>query len=119
MVACRGPPPGWRARARRAARPGVQPLVLVEDGEVVERVGDVGMVLAEGRFPDGERALIERLGPAVQPLALVEDGEVVERGGDVGMVLAEGRLPDGERALVERLGPGVQPLLGSRGWRGC
>ena len=72
-------------------------------------MGDVGMVLAEGRFPDGERALVERLGPPVQPLVAVEDGEVVERLGDVGMVLAEGRFPNGERALVGAARPGPGP----------
>ncbi len=67
MVACRGPLPGWRARAGRGARPGRTAPVAVEAGEVVERLGDVGVVLAEGRLPDGERALVEWLGPAYNP----------------------------------------------------
>ena len=109
------------AKARVKQRQGLGEAMLgqPEQGEVVERAGDVGMVLAEGRFPDGERALVERLGPAVQPLVRVEAGEVVERVGDVGMVLAEGRFLDGERALVERLGPARTTPGPSRGWRGC
>jgi hypothetical protein len=50
---------------------------MVEPGEVVEGDRDGGVLLAEGRFPDGERKPVERLGISVQPLLLVEVGEVL------------------------------------------
>jgi hypothetical protein len=45
---------------------------------LVEHFSDAGMALADRRFLDGERALVERTGPAVQPLGRVEVGEVLE-----------------------------------------
>ena len=60
-------------------------LVLgeAETREFLERVGDTRVLLAEGRFPNGERALTQRLGPTVQALIDVEVGEGVERSGEM------------------------------------
>ena len=58
------------------------------------------MLLAEGRFQNGERALIQRLCPAIQTLLSVEDGEVAERGGEVGVLLPQHLQTDGELGYV-------------------
>ena len=68
------------------------------------------MLGTERLLPDGERALIERLGLRVLALGMVEQRQVVEARGHIGMLGAEGLLPDGERALIERLGLRVLAL---------
>ena len=61
------------------------------------------MILAEGRFPNGERALVERLGLGVLALVRVDEGEAVERGGDVGVRRAKAlySLVDDDYANLE------------------
>jgi len=55
--------------------------------------------------PDGERALIERLGTLVRALIPIEIGEIAEQVAEAGMVLAEGCFTDEEGPLEELLGP--------------
>ncbi len=85
----------WSGSARL-----VQPLVLVEDGEVVERLGDVGMVLAEGRFPNGERALNRAARPGQN---LPDAGAISRAGSDSRRPLDESprTLPPAARAPVQ------------------
>ena len=57
---------------------GVAAGVPVEQGEVVEVDGEVGVLGAERLLVDRDGALVERLGLGVAAGVLVERGEVVE-----------------------------------------
>lgn len=84
-------------------------LPPVEQGEAVERLGDVGTRPAGGLLlPDGEHAQVEGLRLVDLSLLPVERGEVVKRGADEAMPRAKDFLPDLERAQVEGLGLAVQ-----------
>ena len=89
---------------------GVAALGLVQLGQVVERLCDIGVVGAQRLLVDRQRALIERLGLGVAALVLVQQGQVVERCSHIGVVGAERLLADRQRALEERLGLGVAAL---------
>src|SRR5687768_17403972 len=69
-----------------------------------ESIRDIGMVRAEGLFPNLEGPLKQRLGLGVLLLIIVKGGKVVEADGHMGMIRAEGFFPNLERALVQRLG---------------
>ena len=84
---CSGP----SAFSRDRQRPLIQRLGLgvvaggvVEEGEVVERSGGIGVLGAQRLLADRQRPLKQRLGLGVRPGGAVERGEVVERGGGVG-----------------------------------
>ena len=79
-------------------------MVLKELGQVVEGDGDVGVLLAEARLVDGERAAHQRLGLAEPVGGVQQRGQVVEAGGDLGMVGPEARLVDGQGPAHQRLG---------------
>ena len=65
-----------------------------------ERWRDVRVVLAEGRFPDGQRALKQRLGPDGVAPEQVMEAERIQARGDVGMGAPEHRLPQRQRLLA-------------------
>ena len=73
----------------------VEPLPLrhVEDRQVVQAVGHVGVVGPELRLDDLEAAFVERLGLRVPALVYVQARQVVQAGGHVGVVGPELRLP--------------------------
>jgi hypothetical protein len=68
-------------------------LAKGRQGDSFERVGDIRVVLAQGRLPYLQGPREQRLRARVEPLCRVEGGEVVERGGDIRVVLAQGRVP--------------------------
>ena len=63
--------------------------VPVEQGQVVERGGEVWVLGAERLLADRDSALVERLGLRVAAGVLVEIGQVVEPGGEGGVLGAE------------------------------
>lgn len=71
-------------------------LGMVEPRHVVEALGDIGVLNAEGLLANGERALVERLGLRVLALGLVEPRQVVEALSHIGVRGAESLLVDGE-----------------------
>ena len=82
----------------------VPPLALVQQSQVVEARGDVGMPLRQRGAVDPERLIVERLRLRVPPLAPVQQGQVVEIDGDGGMPLRQCGAVDPERLIVQRLG---------------
>jgi hypothetical protein len=61
-------------------------LIVIEQGEVVEGLSDVGVLRAERLLADGKGALVERLGLRVAALADIELGEVFQGGSNGGML---------------------------------
>ena len=70
----------------------------------------VGVLRTQGFLPDGEGALIERLGLGVLTLVVIQRRQVVEARGHEGCFRPQGLLLDGEGALIERPGLGVLAL---------
>ena len=62
------------------------------------------MIVTKDLFPDGQGALVERLGLLVLALVPVEDCQVVEQGIGVGIIAPVHSFPNGERASHEWLG---------------
>src|SRR6516162_4839878 len=69
-------------------------LVLKQEGEVVVRDRNVGMILAESLFIDLDGPTIERLGLIMLALGLMQTGEAVVADRNVGMILAENLFVD-------------------------
>ena len=82
-------------------------MSVVQAGQVVEGLGVVGMVRAQGLLPDRQRLAEHRLGAGIVAHGPVQRGQVVEGSGVVGVVRAQGLLPDRQRLAVHRLGAGV------------
>ena len=94
-------PDGQRALEERSGAL-IGALGVIEPGEVVQRVGHVGVIGAECLLADGQRALIKRSGALIGALGVIECGKVVQRAGDIRVIGAERLLPDGQRALQKR-----------------
>jgi hypothetical protein len=69
-------------------RVGVFPLVGIEESEVVETNGGVGMVSPELLFSDRQSTDIQGFGVGIFPLVVIEGSEIVEAGGGGGMISA-------------------------------
>ena len=91
----------------------------VEHRQVVEAGGHVGVLRAQGLFPDRQRPLVKGLGLRVLALGVVEHRQVVEAGGHVGVLRAQGLFPDRQRPLVKGLGLRVLALGCGRAPPGC
>ena len=78
-------------------------LRLVEPGEAMEAVRDVGMHWPQRLLADVERTDQQRLGLAVRALGPVEHAEVIEAGRDVGMHRPQRLLADVERTDIGQL----------------
>ena len=72
----------------------VVPFGPVQLCQVIEGVGDVGVVGPQRFLSDAEGALIIRLGPRIVPFGLIQPRQVVEGVGDVGVVGPQRFLPD-------------------------
>ncbi len=67
---------------------------LVQQGQVVQARGVVGVALAQGLLPDLQRLAVERLGAGVVARGPVQPGQLVEGRGVVGVVLTQQLAPD-------------------------
>src|ERR1700724_3778276 len=72
--------PDYDARAAPPEVRGARPVVLhkIQRGEVVEVCADGGVVGAQRRLVDRQRAPVERLGLAVAALRPIQHGEAAE-----------------------------------------
>jgi RHS repeat-associated protein len=76
---------------------------IIEDRQVVEARGHLGVIRPESLLHDRERALEERLRPRVSALGSVKLSEVGQALGHIGVIGAERLLPDRDRARVVQL----------------
>lgn len=104
---------GERAHVERFSL-AVQPLLRVEGGKVVERLRHSRMVLTKSSFPDGDRALEERLGSNRVALEPVQGTEQVQTVCDLEMRAPKQRLPYRERTFALCHGLGVLARLVER-----
>ena len=56
-------------------------FVVVEPRQIVEAGGHVGVLRAQGLFPDRQRPLVKGLGLRVLTLVVIEQRQIVEAGG--------------------------------------
>jgi len=54
-------------------------LLKIEIGKIIERHGEVGVCIAEGRFSSCERLLVQRPGSIILALLEIQASEVAER----------------------------------------
>ena len=64
-------------------------LDAMEHRQIVERAGHRGVMGAEDRFLDFQRALVERLRQRILTLVAIEHRQIVERARDTGTVWTE------------------------------
>jgi hypothetical protein len=77
---------------------------LVERGQIVEGLADIGMTRRQRSFAQRQRALEQRFGLGIARLALVERGKIGQLGRHVDGIEPGCLFHDGKRALVDRLG---------------
>src|SRR6478752_9023922 len=87
----------------RCLRLVVIPLCLQDIAKIVERQGDIRVILTQRQLPDRDRSLVESLGLIITVLRFRRDAEIMERVSHLGVVLAERRLLYLERPTVEQL----------------
>lgn len=78
---------------------GVVLTLLVKQREVAKIGGGSGMIGAQRRLVDLERATVERLGGVEIALGVMREGEIVQRRRDIGVVGAELAFEERKRAL--------------------
>ena len=81
---------------------GFSPFEVVEDPEIIEAGGQVGVIRVERFLADRQRPFIKRLGLGVLALISVERPEIVEARGNLRIVSSH-PFADLERPLVKRL----------------
>ena len=85
-------------------------LGVVEQSQVVQARGHIGMIRAERLLVNRQRALVQRLGLRVLALGEVEPSQVVAARGYIGVIGTQSFLINRQRALVQRLGLRVLAL---------
>ena len=89
---------------------GISALAVVQNCEVIEAAGGIGMIGPQRLLPDRQGAKEEGLGFGVGALAQVQLCEVVKAAGSNGMIVPQRLLFERQGAKVEGLGLGVGTL---------
>ena len=101
---CGGRPPRPGQRGTGIAARGL------EQREVAEGHGNIGVFRTEDLFAERKRALIQRLRLVIAALRPIDIGQLIEGVGEEGMLLGERLLSDRERALIQLLRLAVAAL---------
>ena len=89
---------------------GAVPGLDAAHAEVLEAIGDQGVLRAMDLFVNGKRLAAERLRFAVSPLARKREADVVGADRDVGVLVAVGAGEDGQRPAEVAFGY-IEPRL--------
>ena len=76
----------------------------INDGDIVERTRDVGVITPEFLFPDRERTVVELFGVAIPGQAAVNSPQIVESRCHVGVVAPKRAFFNRQRAPIKRFG---------------
>ena len=72
----------------------MSPLARIDDGQVVQDLGDIGVVRPDDSLPDRQRAPVVGFGRRIILSLARDDAEILKRGGVEVAVLAEDLLGD-------------------------
>src|SRR5205807_4780867 len=79
----------------------ILPLFSIEEGQIVQAFGRIGMLRSQLLLSDRESLLVERLRLLVFSLACIQICEIVEGEYDIGMLLPQRLLPNQQGALIK------------------
>src|SRR6266702_2357917 len=78
-------------------------LFSIEPRQIVQRVGNIGMLLSIGLLVNGQSLLIQGFGLLVLALLRIEQRQVVQRAGLLGTIWSQDLLAHAQGALIQRL----------------